>query len=218
MKRYIFEKLITHGLQFPVRLLVIFENLFKSYSYLSQAKQDKIVLELLNGKEEGWFVELGGSNGVTSSNTYVLEKKYGWKGICIEANKRFYKHLIKNRNCKTVRAVVSDDRTEVFFNNDGATGHIDTKGEKMVSAPLAQILKENDAPKVIDYLSLDVEGYEEQVLHDFPFDQFRFRVMTIERPSDRLHNKLIEEGYDLHSVLKPGGNWLDNIYVDPQLI
>lgn len=185
---------------------------------MSQEGQDKIVLELLNNKKDGYFVELGGSNGVTSSNSYVLEKRFEWKGICIEANKRFYKHLVKNRNCKTVRSVVSDHKEEVFFNNDGATGHIDSKGEKMISAPLAQILKENDAPKVIDYLSLDVEGFEEKVLHDFPFDQFRFRVMSIERPSDRLHEKLLATGYDLHKVIKPGGYWLDNIYVDPNLI
>lgn len=179
---------------------------------MSQANQDNMVLDILKKKEGGFFVELGASNGVTSSNTYVLEKKYNWKGICIEPNKRFFKHLIKNRNCIMINALVSDSEQQVFFNNDGATGHIDTKGEEMKTVSLAKVLQDNQAPKVMDYLSLDVEGYEEQVLYNFPFDEFAFRVMSIERPSTKLHTKLLSVGYELFCEIKPGGNWLDNVY------
>lgn len=186
---------------------------------MGQEGQDKVTLGLLKNKRNGTFVELGGSNGVTSSNSYVLEKKYGWTGLCIEANKRFFKHLEKNRNCKTVNAVVADEAKDVFFNNNGAEGGIDVSGEAMHAKPLSQILTEQDMPKIIDFLSLDVEGYEEDVLYNFPFDRFKFRVITIERPSDKLHDKLLETGYVLHAELRqPNGLPLDNLYIYPDLI
>lgn len=217
-KSFLADKLITHGWQVPVRLLVWWENLTNSYSYMSQEGQDQLVLGLLNQKSNGVFVEIGGSNGVTSSNSYVLEKKYGWSGLCIEANKRFYNHLIKNRNCKTVNCVAADIEKDVFFNNDGATGSIDKSGEEMHAKPLAQILTEQNMPEVIDYLSLDVEGFEEDVLYNFPFDKFKFRIMSIERPSDKLHQKVLDVGYEMHMKIGEGDEWLDNIYIFPSLI
>lgn len=213
MKKFIFDKLITHGWQFPVRAFVIYEQFLSNYSHMSQAGQDKIILELLDNKQEGYFVELGASNGVTSSNTYVLEKKYRWRGLCIEPNQRFFKQLAKNRNCTIINTLVSGKEEEVFFNNDGATGHIDKEGEKMQTTSLANILRANNSPKIIDYLSLDVEGYEEVVLYDFPFDEYEFRVMSIERPPKKLHDKLLSVGYELYVEIKPNGNWLDNIYI-----
>jgi hypothetical protein len=217
IKAILFDKLLTHGWQVPVRLFVGYQNLTSTYTNMSQGGQDAIVLKLLNNKRNGTFVELGGSNGVTSSNSYVLEKKYGWTGLCIEANKRFFKHLDKNRNCKKVNAVVADEAKQVHFNNDGATGGIDEIGEVMQARSLSQILVDQDMPNGIDFLSLDVEGYEEMVLLNFPFDKFRFSIMSIERPSEKLHEKMLSQGYKLHIKLEPNGEWLDNIYVDESL-
>jgi len=218
IRHFLSDKLITHGWQFPVRLLVVFQKMFSSYSHMSQEGQDKLIHDILENKRNGTFVELGASNGVTSSNSYVLENKYGWTGLCIEANKRFFKELIKNRNCKMVNSLVSDSEKELLFNNDGATGMVGDNGEPMQAQPLAQIMRENDMPAVVDYLSLDVEGHEETVLYNFPFDEFKFKVMTIERPSDRLHEKLLSSGYELHLVIKPKGNWLDNVYTHSEFI
>ena len=60
---------------------------------------------------------------------------------------------------------------------------------------LATLLRQHAAPRVIDYLSLDVEGAEDDVLLQFPFDDYLFRVMSIERPSDMLKKVLTERGY-----------------------
>ncbi|MFY0625279.1 MAG: FkbM family methyltransferase [Reichenbachiella sp.] len=210
---FFYDKLITHGWQFPVRLLVKYHRFFNNHFATSQDGQDMIVLGLLNNKRNGTFVDLGGSNGVKSSNTYYLENKFGWEGLCIEANPRFYKNLVKNRNCKTLFSCVAGENKKVYFNNDGATGSIDESGTAMDAVPLSQILKSQNMPSIIDYLSLDVEGYEEEILIDFPFDKYRFNVMTIERPSDALHDKLLTKGYKLHAKLEPDGFWVDNVYV-----
>jgi len=216
--RFLHDKLISHGWQMPVRALVSLQDLTQRYTPMSQEGQDDILLGILEHKRNGSFVDLGGSNGVTSSNTYLLEKKYGWTGVCIEANPRFYRQLVRNRRCWTVNAVVADSERSVQFNDDGCTGHIDETGRSVQALPLARILDDLAFPSTIDYLSLDVEGFEEEVLIAFPFDRYRFRVMSIERPSDALHEKLLSIGYDLHTRIAPNGFWLDNIYVDPSLV
>ena len=54
-------------------------------------------LHLANYKKNGTFVEIGGGNGVNLSNTYFLEKKYNWKGVICEPDKRSQKKIRKNR-------------------------------------------------------------------------------------------------------------------------
>ena len=53
------------------------------YSF-SQIGQDKRVLDFYQNKKNGYFVEVGANDGKRLSNTYLLEKDYNWKGICIE--------------------------------------------------------------------------------------------------------------------------------------
>ena len=66
----------------------------RSYSQLGQ---DLTVLKFYNDKRDGYFIELGASDGITLSNTYLLEKEFGWKGICAEPVPVKYEALCKNR-------------------------------------------------------------------------------------------------------------------------
>ena len=50
----------------------------------SQLGQDLKVLEFYNNKLDGFFIEIGASDGINLSNTYLLEKNHNWKGICVE--------------------------------------------------------------------------------------------------------------------------------------
>ncbi len=49
----------------------------------SQLGQNKAVLDFYKFKKDGFFVEVGATDGVEISNTYFLETEYNWKGICI---------------------------------------------------------------------------------------------------------------------------------------
>ena len=62
--------------------------------YYGQAQQDKFVLNMLNHKKDGLFLEIGSSHPIEFSNTFLLEKKYNWRGIMVEYNPIFY-HRIK---------------------------------------------------------------------------------------------------------------------------
>ena len=57
------------------------------------------------------------------------------------------------------------------------------------------VFQNSNVPKVIDYLSLDVEGAEYYIMEDFPWDDYVFRILTIERPQDDLKQMLKEHGY-----------------------
>ena len=78
------------------RKLLNFILLNKTHSK-SQIFQDLVCLHLANYKKNGTFVEIGGGNGVNLSNTYFLEKKYNWKGVICEPDKRSQKKIRKNR-------------------------------------------------------------------------------------------------------------------------
>lgn len=186
--------------------------------YISQKGQDKWIIEtVFNKKHDGYFVDLAATDGITINNTYLLEKYFNWKGICIEANPIYYPLLQKNRSCITVNACVDDIEQQVLFriNNGGGSGIIDddtdnnmtyrkneiqiannTGGtKKMITKPLSTILEEHNAPNVIDFLSLDVEGAETRILRNFPFNKYKFLAMCIERPTPELNNILFKNDY-----------------------
>jgi hypothetical protein len=80
---------------------------------------------------------------------------------------------------------IVDERTD---NKRGASDYRKTTTFK-------QVLEKFDVPKVIDYLSLDVEGAEEMVMSSFPWDEYTISVLTVERPTVALKHKLREHGY-----------------------
>ena len=66
----------------------------------SQFKQDVFALMVNKFREGGYFVEFGATNGYDISNTYILEKQFGWQGILVEPAKMWHENLIKNREMR----------------------------------------------------------------------------------------------------------------------
>jgi len=135
-------------------------------------------------KRNGFFLDLAAADGITHSNTYVLEKIFGWSGICVEPNPLFLQRLVKTRNCIIDRSVVSNKREEITFRIDnrqlGGIVDVDTdnsfdvRGHQPANAItislnavlLNDLLELYDAPRVIDYFSLDAEGSEVLIIAD----------------------------------------------------
>jgi FkbM family methyltransferase len=188
---------------------------------LSQAGQDFWVLgEVFNEKRNGFFVDVGAHDGVELSNTFLLEKRYGWGGICIEANPESFEKLEKNRRVTCLNACVDSEDRVVEFAKRGMLGGIVSAGTDIKEAEphevlrlptqtLIDILRRNKAPNAIEYLSIDIEGAEERVLGSFDFAEYRFECMTIERPSKALREVLAARQYVLIKEI-PG---LDCFYV-----
>lgn len=189
-----------------------FTRLFGKLSILgSQAGQDFWVYgEAFNQKRQGYFLDIGAHDGVNISNTYVLESKYKWSGLCVEANPKTFKKLIRNRTATCVNACI--DRAEGlvdFALRDGRGGIADENLDnsanakehypsvKLKTVSLEALLQTYNAPTTIDFLSIDVEGAEERILANFNFNAYLFRTITIERPSKKLKAVLQKNGYIL---------------------
>ncbi len=192
---------------------------------VSQAGQDFWVFgEVFNEKREGSFLEIGSADGISLSNTLVLEKRYGWRGLCIEANPLLFKNLQRVRNAICLNVCLDSREGDVSFLPRGLGGGIvgpdtDNNGNEagldlsqvttLRARTLASVLAEQKIESAIDYLSIDVEGAEERVLDRFPFTQYRFNCLTIERPKPRLAELLQENGYLLVKTIPR----LDSFYI-----
>jgi FkbM family methyltransferase len=172
--------------------------------YYSQAGQDEWVVKFFNTKKNGFFLDIGAHDGIDINNTYYLEKNLNWNGICIEADPIIFNDLKNNRNSKCVNCAVSDSIGYVKFKQDGFVGKIsELNGNIDVKTnTIDNILIDNKSPKIIDYISLDVEGYESKVLSKFPFGEYEFIIMTVEHNLYNGGNKNKEEIKDI--LLKNG--------------
>jgi FkbM family methyltransferase len=200
--------------------------------FKGQKGQDKwVIFTVLPFKRKGFFLDLAAADGVTDNNTYALEKLFGWNGICIEPNPTFLQKLKRTRNCIIDNSVVSDKNEKVSFRIDnGQLGGIvaeDTdnnmkvRSEQLLDAKiitldallLTEILDNYNAPKVIDYFSLDIEGSEERVIRSFDFERYQFLCITVERPTPKVNKILFDNDYVFVK-----NYWFDSFYVHSSLV
>jgi FkbM family methyltransferase len=163
----------------------------------SQYRQDLFVLSQLNFKTNGYFVEFGATNGVDLSNTYLLEKEFGWTGILAEPARCWHDDLKANRGAVVeTRCVWKASKSVVRFNEvlapelstiDAFSEHdLYRKNRRtgktydVATISLNDLLAEHRAPETIDYLSVDTEGSEFEILSNFDFCRHTFRVITCE--------------------------------------
>lgn len=170
----------------------------------SQLRQDLFVLAELRFKRNGFFVEFGATDGFDLSNTYLLENDFNWKGILAEPARVWRKDLVKNRNAKidfdciwkesgkkikfneTIEPVYS---TITEFNAKDSHAEIRRSGNSYAvkTVSLLDLLERHSAPRRIDYLSIDTEGSEYEILRHFDFNAYQFSIITCEHnfTSDR---------------------------------
>jgi hypothetical protein len=207
------------------------DNTIKCLPYFcSQFGQDLFVLNELNFKKNGFFVEFGATNGINGSNTYLLENRFNWRGILAEPAKIFYNELNKNRKCFIETNLVwKNSQSRLLFHEDFAGGlstikkfidhdtQIRKKNKEYIleTISLNDLLVKYNAPKIIDYLSIDTEGSEFNILNNFDFNKYKFRIITCEHNftpnKNKIHKLLTKNGYvKKHSSLV---SFVDDWYV-----
>tara|TARA_B110000483_G_scaffold243416_1_gene333109 strand:- start:1950 stop:2675 length:726 start_codon:yes stop_codon:yes gene_type:complete len=205
----------------------------KEEGYSSQYGQDKYINEtFFKGKENGVFVDIGANDGVSLSNTVFFEKVLKWNGLAIEPLPSAFEKLQANRECTAVNACVNDVDGEVsFMAVDGYAEMLSGIIDRYDDRHIARIKRENekhggsatqitvpgyrlstllrDTPfKVIDYMNIDTEGSEFDILQSIDFETIRIDIITVENNyyDGRIRRYLDKCGYDL--VAKVG----DEIY------
>ena len=194
--------------------------------YYSEVGQDKWLIETVYpGKRAGFFLDVGSGHGTIGSNTKALEE-IGWTGVCIDP---FPKHM-EGRTCQMLKEVVFDKAGEkVQFREAADLGGIDqTLGkwkEKAGEAPLvefttvtlADILERTHAPKMIDFMSLDIEGAELAALQGFPWDKYRIGALAVEHNYEEPKRTDIQKLLASHGINRVGSLKQDDLYVTSQL-
>jgi len=199
---------------------------------MSQSNEDYYAKRYFFGEQLfGFFLELGGLNGVQFSNTYLFEHVYAWSGIMIEPDPRQYTALVKNRpNVLAVNAAVCNDTTTKFsFARGGAVGGLDDNFANSFKSRwktdrkahidvycmrLDQVLQLAEPRSFcIDFFSLDVEGSELEVIKSVDLQRYRFKVIVVEEdghnPSKNraVSNILYENQYEKVTVPDSRNGW-----------
>lgn len=200
--------------------------------YNSQIGQDRWVLEMTNNKRKGYFIEFGATDGIALSNTYVLEKEYEWDGILAEPARTYHNDLIKNRKCNIDFACIySKSNLEINFMETKMYGlstiaelnpndwahhcRLDEAEYYLVSTlSLEDLLKKYNAPKYIDYLSIDTEGSEFEILNSFDFSKYYIKYITVEHNHtevrEDIKNLLLSKGFVKSNIDSDFDDWYIN--------
>ncbi len=183
--------------------IIIVLNVFCD-PYYSQYKQDEFANDhFFKNKKDGVFIDIGAYDGVCISNSYFFEKHLDWKGICIEPIPEIYETLRTNRNCYCVQGCIADYEDIVPFLRIKAlavfSGIVEKYDSKHTAVVAREMEKINDSSEIIsvktfllnnllekhefyhiDFLSIDTEGGELDILQSIDFDKFDIDVITVE--------------------------------------
>ena len=180
------------------------ENIKQNYA---QVYQDMFILSILDGKEFGSFLEIGGADPFKGNNTYLLEKEYQWGGISIEYNSNLAKKYRENRKA-------------ILLETDA------------LSIDYTSLLQQHYPDQYnIDYLQLDIEPAHNtyEVLLKIPFDKYKFAVITYEHDyyvdvTKSFRNKsrkyLQEQGYQMvvNDISPDGKSNFEDWWIHPDLV
>jgi FkbM family methyltransferase len=163
-----------------------------------QIFQDVLAI-LISPRRHGFFVEFGATDGVFLSNTYLLENRFSWKGILAEPARIWAEELRANRSNSLIdfRCVWRESGKQIEFMEDvlpEISGISTMLNKKRMSGSstsylvdtvsLIDLLDEHHAPAYIDYLSIDTEGSEFEILEHFDFSRYQFGLITVEHNSE----------------------------------
>jgi len=196
----------------------------------SDLRQDLFVLRETAYKQGGFFVEFGAANGIDGSNTYLLETEFLWRGILVEPAITWQKSLLSNRPAASIESlcVWKDSNSTLVFNETEALGlstidifssedaHAENRrnGKKyeVATISLKDLLIKHQAPEFIDYLSIDTEGSEFEILNNFNFNAHDFGIITVEHnytsQRAKIFSLLASKGYKrVHESISDIDDW-----------
>ena len=172
-------------------LVPIFLVAMESYSLMDirGTPLDHKLIERLH-KRGGIFIEVGAGDGIEQSNTALLEKYFDWKGILVEPCSKLYPQLCSNRpqsRCFSC-ALGSFSENNTYVWGDFEYSLMSSVGGKRRNRPATACVRMRSLQSIldevgvthVDLFSLDVEGYEYNILQGIDFDKVLFDYMLIE--------------------------------------
>jgi hypothetical protein len=130
--------------------------------YNGQIHQDKFVLNVLNHKMNGFFLEIGSNHPIHINNSYLLETQYQWRGIMVEYESK-YLDLYRLHRPNSIHVI--NDATQIDY---------------------LALFQSNNVPTEIDYLQIDLEVNNRSTIDTLKkldlqvMDQYKFATVTFE--------------------------------------
>ena len=166
---------------------------YKKISYSLNAV-DLIIDYIFKDKYIGTYVDVGAQHPISNNNTYLLFKR-GWNGINIDLDRKNIDLFNLSRpNDINLNYAISDKEGETdfyFYHESSPINTLDKKVKEYQKAKISEIKKINtftlnnvfkkiNFDKNIDYLNIDVEGYEDKVLSGFDINKYKPSVVSVE--------------------------------------
>lgn len=193
--------------------------------YYSQIEQDKILNEkIFKNNKNGFFVDIGANHPFKYSNSYFFESELNWNGICIEPQEKMYKLLKDNRKSIILNKGVYNKKTVLKFCTtvNELSGIIETYEPKHIERINREAMQNNKKNheiteievdtlenifneynvKVVDYVSLDTEGSELEILQGINYDKVKINLIDVEdnypnsEKSKQINEFLLNKGFD----------------------
>jgi FkbM family methyltransferase len=182
-----------------------------------------------------YFVEVGACDPVRLSNTFLLENKYGFKGILVEPNPKLAQELREKRTAQVCEVAISNSGfpLELILATDPEFSRVaNSRGDihnlfsptgevvQVQSSKLTDILRENKVPKDFTFLSIDIEGMELEALQSLDFNLYKPQMIAVEHNFRKDRNGIKKflslHGYVLDPII-PNGIW-DDWYIQSTLL
>lgn len=177
--------------------------------FYSQFGEDKLLNEIFGEKNDGYCIEVGANDGINDSNTFYFEKQ-GWDCVLVEPNPDLCESIRKFRRATLYEVAASSGKgqVELLIASGAERAHgvsaIDAQNaaqrikdygfsyeRRIVSTnTLDDILSQFNSDKGLDFITIDVEGHEMEVLNGFNLNRWRPRICIIEDNSGFLDNKV----------------------------
>jgi len=170
------------------------QHLLENFKNSRSEKFQDLFADWVMSKKKGYFIEFGCCDGLYLSNTYFLETNRKWKGILIEPSKFYHKKLIKNRSSciidfRCVHSVSGENlqfyENKYLYNNKKKTKY----SYKIRTVTLNDIFYQNNLSSV-DFLSIDTDGTEYEIIKNFDFKRFKVKILVIEHNYNKHFRKL----------------------------
>ena len=188
----------------------------KSKITKSQLLQDAFASFIVSDLFDKTFLEFGATDGMSLSNSYMLENNLGWTGILAEPSPQWHKKLKYNRpNTQIITECIwkcSGENLDFFVSDVGVLSTLvdfkysdlssmpgntkirtkDGKVVKVETISINEVMETNFNGNSPSYVSIDTEGSEYEILNSLDFEKYRPVVFTIEHNYSQLENKIDE--------------------------
>ena len=205
---------LNYFLLFEKKLIETKSELLNSIDFLVESKsqngQDYFALLSNNFKKAGVFIEFGAYDGVVFSNTHLLEKHFGWSGILIDPIPSHYESMKLYRSCKLIHGAITPEPKESVLIEESPASDLSRfvnkrkifkKVHEVKAFTLQEVIDQNLSSNEIDFLSIDIEGDDIQILKSLDFSIYKIKTICVEHNfregSDEIIGFMHKNGYDL---------------------